>query len=177
MGNTYSSCPPEIADFIADQHMFFVATAPMGSDAHINLSPKGLDTLRVLDEQHVAYLDITGSGAETIAHLRENGRITLMFCAFKGDPLTVRIYGKGRASLPNDPEFNDLIEKFPPQPGTRSIIIVEISRVSTSCGFGTPQYTFATEREELPTAMKFTDVPAYQAKMNRESIDGLPALP
>lgn len=169
----------EIEQFILQQHVFFVATAPLGSEGHVNLSPKGLDSLRVLDRQTVAYLDLTGSGVETIAHVRENGRITLMFCAFEGDPKIVRLYGRGEVLEPGDPEFSSLRERFPQLPGARAIIRVRIERVSQSCGYGVPLYRFVGERRELIdwAERKGSDgLRDYQCRHNRRSIDGLPGL-
>src|SRR6185436_9879800 len=127
-----------LAEFLAQQKVFFVATAPLSGDGRVNLSPKGLDSFRVLGPRSVAYLDQTGSGAETIAHLRENGRITLMFCAFEGPPKIVRLQGRGRAVEPQDAEFAALRERFPPEPLARSIIQIELERIADSCGFGVP---------------------------------------
>src|SRR5512147_1279033 len=118
--------------------MFFVATAPAGSEGHVNLSPKGHDTLRILDPNRCAYLDLTGSGVETIAHLRQNGRITLMWCAFEGPPRIVRVHGRGRVVLRDDAEFVSLAASFPAERGARAVIVVEPDRISDSCGYSVP---------------------------------------
>src|SRR5512132_953920 len=127
---------PELREFIAKHQMFFTASAPAGAGGRVNLSPKGRDTFRVLSPSSVAYLDLTGSGNETAAHLRENGRITFMFCAFTGPPRIVRLYGVGDVVLSETPQWAALIGRFPGYPGARQIIAAEISRVQTSCGFG-----------------------------------------
>ncbi|MEM7577630.1 MAG: pyridoxamine 5'-phosphate oxidase family protein [Planctomycetota bacterium] len=166
--------------FIARQNMFFVATAPKSDQGLINLSPKGLDgTFVTIDSQTVAYLDLTGSGVETIAHLRENGRICVMFCAFEGKPNILRIHGIGDAVEPGDAEFATLRKYFAPMAGVRSIIRVRIGRVADSCGFAVPLYTYDGQREALNewAEKKGPDgVRAYQEKKNRVSLDGLPGL-
>ncbi len=165
-------------EFIERQRMFFVATAPLELDGHVNLSPKGLDTFRVVDERRVAYLDLTGSGNETSAHLAQNGRITLMFCAFEGPPDILRLYGRGRAVLPGDDGWDDLRRRFPDLPGVRQIIEVAVDRVQTSCGFAVPRYTPAGDRDQLTRwaeAKGAAGVRDYQERNNRASIDGLPA--
>ncbi len=169
----------EVQKFILGQHVFFVATAPSRRDGHVNVSPKGLDSLRVLDEETIAYLDLTGSGVETIAHLRENGRITLMFCAFEGAPKIVRLYGRGEVLEPGDPEFADLSKCFPPLPGARAVVRVRIERVLQSCGYGVPLYRFIGQRRELIdwAERKGSDgLRNYQFRHNVRSIDGLPGL-
>ncbi len=179
MGKVVDSITPQIRTFIEAQPMFFVATAPSGDDGHVNLSPKGLDTIRVLDERRVAYLDLTGSGAETIAHLRQNGRITLMFCAFDGPPNIVRLHGRGRVVRPGDDDFDDLIALFPALPGTRSVIEVTAHRVATSCGYAVPKLALVEQRDTLLdwAERRGPDgVEAYWAEKNETSIDGLPAL-
>ena len=163
--------------FIAAQRMFFVGTAP--NQGRVNLSPKGLNTFRVLSPQLAGYLDLTGSGNETAAHLRENGRLTFMFCAFEGAPLILRLYGTGQVVRPADegwdvlrPSFGDAI------PGERQIIVLHIESAQTSCGFGVPLYTHAGERQQLiDWAVKKGEdgVRAYRAEKNARSIDGLPA--
>lgn len=169
----------QTADFLSRQHVFFVATAPDAPDSHLNLSPKGVDTFRVLDPKRVAYLDLTGSGIETVAHLRQNGRIVLMFCAFEGPPKIIRLYGKGQVIEPNDPAWPTLRETFPPHAGARAIITIDVTRVATSCGYGVPQYEFQSARTKL-TDFAETKGPKfvtdYQFENNRQSIDGLPGL-
>jgi hypothetical protein len=149
MGKLFDEISPEMNDWVMKQHMFFVATAPLAEDGHINCSPKGLDTLRILGPRSVAYLDITGSGAETIAHLRENGRIVFMFCSFEGSPKIVRFHGKGMVVTPSSPSWSELQGKFPSYPGVRSIIHVEITRISDSCGFGVPTFEFIKDRDSM----------------------------
>src|SRR5690348_14225958 len=132
MGKTFNEIDDDLKKFIEAQKMFFVATAPAGAGGHINLSPKGLDTLRILGPKTVAYLDYTGSGIETIAHLRENGRIVIMLCAFDGPPKIVRLYGRGRSIEPHDAEWSALVRHFTPLAGTRAIVAVELDRVADS---------------------------------------------
>ncbi|MEM1445660.1 MAG: pyridoxamine 5'-phosphate oxidase family protein [Planctomycetota bacterium] len=166
--------------FIAKQRMFFVATAPLDGKGLVNLSPKGLDdTFAVIDDQTVAYLDLTGSGVETIAHLRENGRICVMFCAFEGKPNILRIQGTGDVIEPNDAEFPELREHFAPMDGVRAIVRVRTGRVADSCGYAVPLYDYTGQRDELLdwVEKKGPDgVRAYQGKKNRHSLDGLPGL-
>ena len=166
--------------FIAKQRMFFVATAPMAGDGLINLSPKGLDgTFAIIDDRTVAYLDLTGSGIETLAHLRENGRICIMFNAFEGPPNILRIQGKGEAIEPGQPGFEELAAHFPDLPGVRSIIKVTANRIADSCGFGVPFYEYKGQRDTLTdwAEKKGTDgVKQYQQNKNRQSLDGLPGL-
>lgn len=170
---------PELAAFIARQHLFFVATAPLAADGHVNLSPKGLDTMRVIDECTAAYLDLTGSGVETIAHLRENGRITLMFCAFDGKPDIVRLQGRGEPVLPDDERFADLAARFPDLPGVRAVILVHVDRATSSCGYAVPLMSYEGDRDKLnewADARGVNGLVAYRASKNAASIDGLPGL-
>ena len=179
MGSAKTTIEPEIRDFILSQRMFFVASAPISGDGHVNLSPKGLDTLRILDDRTVAYFDFVGSGAETIAHLRENGRMTIMFCAFDGGPKILRLYGRGEAIEPHDPQFAALRDHFPPEFAGRAIIQLHVTRVAVSCGFGVPLYSYVGERSELTDwcDRKGADgLREYQEKKNATSLDGLPAL-
>ncbi len=179
MGKLYEGITPELIAWVEQQHLFFVATAPLAADGHVNCSPKGLDTLRILDSRHVAYLDLTGSGAETIAHLRENGRIVFMFCALAGAPKIVRFHGKGRVATPASPEWPKLLSLFPGYPGARAIIHAEIARVSDSCGFGVPKFEYVEERDTLARgaeAKKVEGLPHYRKQHNARSIDGLPGL-
>lgn len=163
--------------FIAKQHMFFVATAPKDG-GRINLSPKGLDTFRILDAKLVAYLDLTGSGNETSAHLHDNGRITLMFCAFEGAPLILRIYGTGRAIQPSDKEWPAWPQHFELLAGARQIIAVNVESVQTSCGYAVPEYTFQGDRKALLNWAEqkgAVGLDTYRAEKNVKSIDGLPS--
>ena len=179
MGKLYERIDQDLRAFIEAQHLFFVATAPLDAAGHVNVSPKGLDSLRVLDERTVAYLDHVGSGAETIAHVRENGRITVMFCAFAGSPKIVRLHGQGRAIEPQDADYATLRSLFPAAPGVRSIVRVDVERVSGSCGFGVPLYSYEGDRTHLADwadRKGEAAVAGYQREKNRTSIDGLPAL-
>lgn len=180
MGKPHDHISDELADFIRKQKVFFVATAPLSRDGHINLSPKGMDgTFAILDPRTVAYLDLTGSGIETIAHLRENGRIVVMFCAFEGKALILRLHGRGTVVLPGDEAYNSLRSRFPDLPGARSIIKIDVTRVSTSCGWGVPKMIYESERDKLVSwsQEKGPDgITAYQKKNNQRSIDGLPGI-
>lgn len=175
MGKVHEAITNDLQEFISRQHMFFVATAPL--DGRVNISPKGLDSFRVLSNSRVAYLDMTGSGNETSAHLLENGRITFLFCAFEGAPKILRLYGQGRTVLPDDPEWADLLALFPYFLGTRQIIVADIDRVSTSCGYAVPLYEFQGQRETL---IKWSEhrgedgLVTYHREKNVRSIDGLP---
>jgi hypothetical protein len=160
--------------------MFFVATAPSGGEGHVNLSPKGYDTLRILDANRVVYLDLTGSGVETISHLRENGRLTLMACAFTGNPRISRLYGHGSVHPFGSPEFDALASHFPELPGRRSIIDIAVDRATTSCGEAVPRMDLVEDRDDLlDWATKKGDdgITAYWQSKNAKSIDGLPGLP
>jgi hypothetical protein len=179
MGRTYDRLTEPLRAFVAEQHLFFVATAPLAADGHVNLSPKGYDTLRVLDDQTVCYLDVSGSGAETMAHVRENGRITLMCCAFDGPANVVRMYGEGEVVGIDDPRFEELVALFPPRSGVRAVILVRIGRVSTSCGYAVPFMAYVGERERLEevfAAKSPDEVRDYWRAKNTVSIDGLPAM-
>lgn len=179
MGKTHEGIDERLRDFIEAQHIFFVATAPLAASGRVNLSPKGLDTLRVLGANEVAYLDYVGSGAETIAHLRENGRITLMFCAFEGPPKIVRVYGRGEVVEPSDESFPELRRAFSSETEARSVIRIFVERVSDSCGFGVPLYSLEGERSQLAAWAERkgeAGMRAYQMEKNVRSIDGLPAL-
>ncbi len=178
MGTAFDSITPQMRDFIARQHMFFVATAP-SDGGRINLSPKGYDAFRILDDHQVCYLDLTGSGAETIAHVQENGRITFMFCAFEGKPNICRLYGAARVLRAGDDGFGELSDLFPDHSGVRSIIVADIDRTSNACGFSVPFMDFVEERTTLETYWDGKDddeLSAYWAKKNATSIDGLPAV-
>jgi hypothetical protein len=179
MGSTYPSIDGDVAAFLAAQHVFFVATAPLDAEGHVNLSPKGHDTFRVVDPHTVAYLDLTGSGIETVAHLHENGRIVFCFCAFEGPPRIVRLHGRGEVLEPSAPEFAKLRPLFPAFDGVRSIIRVEVRRIADSCGYAVPLMRYEGERRQLVawTEKKGPQgIAGYQATRNRRSLDGLPGL-
>lgn len=189
MGRVYDGIDDHQRAWIAEQALFFVGTAPLAADGHVNVSPKGpIGSLRVLDDHTVAYLDIVGSGAETIAHVRENGRIVVMLCAFSGPPRILRLHGTGTVHLPGEAEYRALVKRCafddPSVPeGRRSIVRVAVTRISDSCGYGVPLMSHDGEREHSrmwaqkklraggPDALR-----AYQAHNNAASIDGLPAL-
>ena len=179
MSDRHESITPEISTWIREQRVFFVATAPAALDGHVNVSPKGGDSFRVLGPLEAVYQDFTGSGAETAAHARENGRIVVMFCAFQGPPKIVRIHGHATPVTREDPHYAEFVELFPANPGTRAFIHIRVDRVSDSCGYAVPLYQFQTQRETLDRwAVKKTPdgLKAYRAAKNRQSIDGLPAL-
>src|SRR5918999_3878110 len=189
MGRVYDGIDETQRAWIARQALFFVGSAPLDEGGHVNVSPKGpIGTLRVLDDHTVAYLDVTGSGAETIAHIRENGRIVVMLCAFEGPPRIVRFQGRGEAILPEDPRFAALLEEAgfedPSLPeARRSIVVVDVARVSDSCGYGVPLLSFEGLRNhhELHTAkaLRTLGPAAYAERRKQEnalSLDGLPAL-
>jgi hypothetical protein len=177
MAKLYDHITDDLAEFIRAQPVFFVATAPLAADGHINLSPKGLDCLRIISPQRVAYLDLTGSGNETSAHLLENGRVTLMFCAFNGSPNILRLYGQGRTVLPGSDDWSELRPGFPEYPGARQLILADITRVQTSCGYAVPLMDYVSERDTL---LRWADnrgeerLQDYRREKNTQSIDGLP---
>ncbi len=188
MARTYSEIDERLADWIARQPLFFVGTAPSGDDGHVNVSPKGpIGSLRVLGPNALAYLDIVGSGAETIAHLRQNGRIVIMLCAFAGPPRIVRLHGEGEALYPSDPEFAELLALGFHEPqaaeARRALIRVTVTRVSDSCGYGVPLMSYEGQRphSDLSTAKRMRvhgpdAMRDYQAEHNLVSLDGLPAV-
>jgi hypothetical protein len=180
MGKVHDGISPELQAFLERQPMFFVATAPLSSEGHVNVSPKGLDgTFAVLGPHRVAFLDLTGSGIETVAHVRENGRITLMFCAFDGPARIVRLSGRGTVVTCEEPAFGEHAAPFDDLPGARAVITVDLDRVADSCGYGVPRMTLVGQRERLLTALgsKGDDgLIAYRAERNATSIDGLPGL-
>ena len=177
MGKLFTRIESQHKDFIEKQKMFFTASAPLNAAGHVNLSPKGLDSFRVLSDTRVMYLDINGSGNETSAHMLENGRITFMFRAFDGPPLILRLYGQGRTILPGDEIWDELIQAFDLEIAARQIILAEIHTVQTSCGFSVPLYDYSGERDHAfkwsaqkgPEGLK-----KYQEEKNRISLDGLP---
>jgi hypothetical protein len=179
MAKTHEEITPKLAAFIEKQKMFFVASAPLSADGHVNMSPKGYDSFRILGPNKIAYLDLGGSGVETISHLRENGRITFMFCAFEGAPNIVRLYGKGVATCFDDPGFADLAALFDHMPGIRSVIVVELDRIQDSCGFSIPFYEFKEERDQLLRAHAHLLEDQWRERRygrNEQSVDGLPGL-
>ncbi|MBE2183207.1 MAG: pyridoxamine 5'-phosphate oxidase family protein [Anaerolineae bacterium] len=177
MAKFYESISDDLQKFILKQQMFFVATAPLSAGGHVNLSPKGQDSFRILSPNRVAYLDLTGSGNETSAHLLENGRITFMFCAFEGPPNILRLYGEGRTILPDTPEWGELSPLFTLIMGARQIIVANIHMVQTSCGYAVPFYDFKGERDQL---LKWSEhrgeegLATYWQEKNLCSIDKLP---
>lgn len=177
MGKFHNTIQEHHDAFIKKQKMFFVATAPLKSDGHVNLSPKGLDCFRILSPRRVAYMDIVGSGNETSAHILENGRITFMFCAFEDAPNILRLYGKGHTVLPDDASWAELSAHFNLQPATRQIIVADIHIVQTSCGFVVPLYEYLGERDH---AQKWAEkkgpdgLKEYKKEKNLLSLDGLP---
>lgn len=172
------SLTPELETFIRAQRVFFVASAPLSREGHINLSPKGLDTFRILSPLRVAYLDLTGSGNETAAHVAENARITIMFCSFYESPRILRLHGRAEVILPGSQEWPGLASHFDLLPGTRQIIVADIHRVASSCGFGVPLLSHACDRPDMVrwAEQKGEDgLREYREKKNRVSIDGLTA--
>ena len=179
MGKVFETIDEKISEWISRQKMFFVATAPLSGDGLINCSPKGLDTFRILDGTTVAYLDYTGSGVETIAHLKENGRIVIMFCAFEGAPKIVRFHGHGEALEKETKEYLELIDRFEETKAVRSIIKVNVNRISDSCGFTVPLYKYEGDRDTIDkwAEQKGEEgVVAYQRNNNLKSLDGLEGL-
>ena len=177
MGKSYSALLPEHVDFIAKQPVFFVATAPLSQEGHVNVSPKGYDSFRVFSPTKVGYLDLTGSGNETSAHVLENQRMTFMFMATDGPPQILRLYGKGRIISPSDSRWEEVLASFPFYPGIRQIILAHISRVSTSCGYGVPYLSYQKERDTLKLWAQRKGpqgITRYQLKHNRLSVDNLP---
>ena len=179
MGKVYTGITPELAEWIGRQRVFFVASAPLAADGLINCSPKGMDSLRILNEHEVAYIDLTGSGIETAAHSRENGRIVFMFCAFDGPPKIVRLHGTSDVLPAGSPAYELLAPMFPAYPGRRAIVRARIARVSDSCGFAVPRYSYVAERDTLVrwAESKGADgLDRYRGEKNASSLDGLPGL-
>lgn len=189
MGKVFDGIDSHLAGWIAAQPMFFVGSAPLAEDGHVNISPKGpIGTLHVLDERTVAYLDVVGSGAETIAHVRENGRLVIMLCAFSGPPRILRLHGSGEIVLAGDDRFDELVARCDfTQPAVsdarRAVVLLHVTRVADSCGYGVPLMDFQGERPHADAwaqkkvrvggAQALTD---YQREKNSVSIDGLPAV-
>jgi hypothetical protein len=179
VGQSYPCLDDRLIAFIRAQKVFFVATAPLAADGHVNLSPKGYDSLAIIDERTVAYADLGGSGIETHAHVRENGRITLMFCAFEGPANIVRVYGRGEAISFDEPGFDTAIAAFPNVSRARGVITVHIDGVADSCGWGVPFFKFEGEREQLRRwvdARPYDEWAQHRRAANARSIDGLPGL-
>ena len=179
MGKEYTEINPKLQAWIEQQHMFFVSTAPLAADGLLNCSPKGLDSLRVLDPHRMAYLDIGGSGIETVAHLKENGRIVIMMCAFTGPPKIYRFYGEGSVIEPQDEGFDDMLGKLPSLPAARNIIVIEVERIIDSCGYGVPLYDFQRDRDSMENyygSKTEQEVSAYRRERNSSSLDGLSGL-
>lgn len=179
MAKLHARIDDRIAAFIGTQKLFFVATAPADTGGHVNVSPKGYDSFRILGPNQVAYLDLGGSGIETVAHLRENGRLTFMFCAFEGKPNILRLYGRGDAVCFDEPGFAEKLTLFPSFPKARAVITAQISRIQESCGWGVPFYDFAGERDQLVRTNAYRTDEEWTEKRyagNAASIDGLPGL-
>ncbi len=179
MSKTYERLEEKLLSFIGRQKLFFVATAPLGEEGHVNVSPKGYDSLAIIDDRTLAYLDLGGSGIETQAHLQENGRITLMWCAFEGAADIVRVYGRGEAIDMGHERFPELLKLFPAYDRARAIILVHVTRASDSCGWGVPFFEFKGERDQLQRwvdAKPFDEWAQHRYRSNAKSIDGLPGL-
>jgi hypothetical protein len=176
MGKLYESISAEHQAFIERQPVFFVASAPLSGGGHVNVSPKGLDSLRIIDPSTVSYLDLTGSGTETAAHLTENGRLTLMFCAFDGNPKILRLYCRGRVITRHSHEWPHAVARFPTYPGIRQIVLASVDSVQTSCGFGVPLLSLVAQRDQLSRWAEGKGeegLVEYRRKKNTISLDGL----
>ncbi len=179
MGKTYDALDDRLIAFIRAQKVFFVATAPLSADGHVNMSPKGYDSFAILDANTVAYLDLGGSGVETIAHVRENARITIMFCAFEGAANILRLYGQGEAVCMGEPGFDALMALFPTFDRARAIIRIRLDRIADSCGWGVPFYEFRGERDQLRRWVEARPIEEWAERRyasNGQSIDGLTGL-
>lgn len=179
MGKVYDRIDEKLSRWLLNQQIFFVATAPLSPNGHINCSPKDGRSFRVLDEQTVAYLDLTGSGVETLAHVKENHRIVLMFCSFQGGPKIVRLHGYADAIEVGTSEFSNLKSAFYESAGTRSIMRIRLKRISDSCGYGVPLYEFQGHRTQLQDWVEHKGeegVSAYRKEVNVVSIDGLQGI-
>lgn len=176
LGTVYSSILPKHEEFIKKQRIFFVGSAPLNEEGHVNISPKGYDVLRIFSPNEVAYIDLTGSGNETSAHLIDNGRVTFMFLAFEGPPMILRLYGKGKIILPESPEWDNMAKHFEILPGSRQIVHARIETVKTSCGFSVPFYSYHGERDTLQKWAENKseeDLENYWKKKNSISMDGI----
>lgn len=179
MGQEFPEIDERMQRWIERQRLFFVSTAPLADDGRINCSPKGLDGLRVTGPRQIVYLDIGGSGIETVAHLKENGRIVIMLCAFEGPPKIFRFYGRGTVVEPHDADFEQWLELFPNAPTVRNFIVVDIDCIRDSCGYGVPVYDFKHERDSLPNwcdSKTEAELLEYRMTRNEQSLDGLPGL-
>lgn len=179
MGASFAELRDDHMEFIAAQLVFFVASAPTGAGGHVNLSPKGGDTFRILDRRNVAYLDLTGSGAETIAHVRQNGRLTVMFCSFGPKPLVLRLFGQANVVTLDSPAATEMMHSFSLVPGARALIHLAVDEVRTSCGYGVPVVEGAMPRPRLiewAEAKGPDGIVAYNAEHNERSLDGLAAM-
>ena len=179
MGKVYEEIDASLAAWIAAQPLWFVATAPLAPDGHVNVSPRGHDTLSVLAPRRVAWVDYTGSGVETIAHLQENGRICLMFASFDQRPRIVRLHGTGTVALPGAAMYEDVVARHPLHPSTRAVVVVDVDRVSDSCGYGVPVMELVDERDLLRLSAEKKGeqgMASYRSERNALSIDGLPGL-
>jgi len=176
MASFHEELDEDLCEFIGSQHMFFVATAP--EEGRVSLSPKGMASLRVFNSREVGYLDVTGSGNETAAHVEQNGRLTMMFCSFERTPLILRLYGKGRILHPRDAEYAECMEAFDPIVGARQIILLSIESIQKSCGYGIPFYEYQGERDTLKKWAENKGqegLARYWEEENVASIDGLPS--
>ena len=179
MGKVFDGIDDALASWISEQAIWFVASAPLAADGRVNVSPRGHDSFSVLGRHRVGWVDYTGSGVETIAHLRENGRICVMFVSFDRRPRIVRLHGRGVVVLPGEPDFEQVTAQHPPHPGTRAVVVVDVERVSDSCGYGVPVMELVGERDLLRLGAEkkgLEGLAAYRAEENASSIDGLPGL-
>lgn len=179
MGKEFQEIDERMQRWIERQRLFFVSTAPLAGDGRINCSPKGLDGLRILGPRKIVYADIGGSGIETVAHLKENGRIVIMLCAFDGPPKIFRFYGQGRSVEPHDADFDKLVPLYPDMPTIRNFIVIDIDCIRDSCGYGVPHYEFQRERDSLKNwsdGKSADELLEYRIERNAASLDGLPGL-
>jgi hypothetical protein len=179
MGKLFPEIDERNAEWIRSQRVFFVATAPLAGDGHVNLSPKGLESFAILGPREVAYVDLVGSGIETASHLRENGRIVFMFCAFEGPPRILRLHGRGEVVEPGDAAWEALASRLPSPPQARAIVRARVERIADSCGYGVPLYAFEGQRTQLAAWAERkgeAGLRAYVEEHGARSIDGLPGL-
>ena len=179
MGKVFDGIDSSLAEWIGSQPLWFVATAPLAASGHVNVSPRGHDSFSVLGPHRVGWVDYTGSGVETIAHLRENGRVCVMFCSYDTRPRIVRLHGHGQVWLPGSPSYDEVVALHPTHPSTRAVVTVDVDRVSDSCGYGVPVMTLVGERDLLRLSADKRGpegLADYRAEKNAASIDGLPGL-